>query len=530
MSIIVKQLSYAHPDRIVLFQNINFTVLKNQKASLIGNNGSGKSTLLRIISNEIYPSTGEIIRDEYPYYVPQHFGQYDILSVAEALRVDAKINALNAILGGDASVENFKYLDDDWSIEERISEAFSYWNIEHIQLSQTMDELSGGEKTKVFLSGIIVHNPSIVLMDEPSNHLDKGSRLRLYEFIDRQKMTLLVVSHDRVLLNLIYSTYELNKDSVTIYGGNYDFYKEQKGIKDKALEERLGEKEKALRAAKKTAREALERKQKMDIRNEKSAPKKGIARIMIHNLKNKAEKSSSKLNDVHTDKIASISNDLKQVRQELLQKKELKLNFEDAVLHTGKILVKAENINFSYQDKATLWKEPLIFEIRSGDRIVINGANGSGKTTLLKLIFGDLEPSLGNIDRVGFSYVYVDQDYSIIDNALTVLEQIQTFNKRNLPEHDLKMLLNRFLFPADTWDKNCGKLSGGEKMWLVFCCLMTENNMPDMFVLDEPTNNLDIVSLEVVTSAIKNYKGTLLLISHDSYFVNEMDIEKTIYL
>jgi len=530
MSIIIKNLSYVHPDREVLFQNISFTILKGQKASLIGDNGSGKSTLLRILANEIRAYGGELICDEPIYNVPQHFGQYDNQSIGEAIRVDKKLNALYLILGGEANENNLMDLADDWNIEERIKQAFLYWEISHLSPSKMMKNISGGEKTKVFLSGIMIHQPSVILMDEPSNHLDSKSRGKLYEYIMQSNCTTLVVSHDRALLNLLPYTYELTKNGINGCDGNYEFYKEQKDEKIRALKENLNEKEKALRKARRTAQEAMERKQKAEARSEKYSAKKGIPRIILNNLGSKAENSTAKLKDTHNEKIESISKTLNRLREDLPHEKELKLNFHDALLHLGKVLVIAEKINFGYAGNSLLWDTPLSFQLRSGDRVAISGTNGSGKTTLLKLIFGLLTPTEGSLNRSGFSYVYVDQDYTLINGELTVLEQISRFNIRNLPEHELKTLLNRFLFPYGTWNKLCEMLSGGEKMRLIFCCLMISNNTPDLFVLDEPTNNLDIQSLETISSMLKNYKGTVLVISHDAYFLNEIGIDFTITL
>lgn len=194
-------------------------------------------------------------------------------------------------------------------------------------------------------------------------------------------------------------------------------------------------------------------------------------------------------------------------------------------LHTGKILITAKDINFSYNNNDALWKESLSFQLKSGDRLCIKGVNGSGKTTLLKLITGEIVPTQGSLSRIDFKYVYLNQEYSIIKNDKSVLEQAETFNSRNLPEHEIKTILNRYLFPATVWDKSCRKLSGGEKMRLAFCCLMISDNTPDMFILDEPTNNLDIQSIEIITATIKNYTGTVVVVSHDKYFVNEIGIE-----
>ncbi|MFV0330571.1 MAG: ABC-F family ATP-binding cassette domain-containing protein [Dysgonomonas sp.] len=529
MSIIIKQITYIHPDRESLFQNISFSLAKGQKVALIGNNGTGKSTLLRIIAGNLQAASGEIIYQEHPYYIPQHFGQYDKMTVAEALHIDKKIVALNDILKGNASAENFSLLNDEWDIEDRATAALSKWNLDHITLFQRMDSLSGGEKTKVFLSGIYIHNPSVILFDEPSNHLDKESRKQLYELMQNSNATIIVVSHDRTLLNLLDLTYELSADKVEVYGGNYEFYKQQKEEKMYALQAQFEEKQKELRKARNIAREVAEKKQRRDVRGKKKAIKEGIPRIMMNTIRNKAETSTAKLNDMHTNKMDGIVADIKQIKQQLPDKKDLKMDFEDMSLHSGKILITAKGVNFGYSDKV-LWQEALEFQIRSGDRLVISGQNGAGKTTLLKLILGQLEPTKGTISRAHFRYLYIDQDYSLIDNGLTVFDQVQQFNSRKLTDDELRVILHRFLFTYEMWNKTCDKLSGGEKMRLIFCCMQIDDNAPDMFILDEPANNLDIQSLEIVTNSIRDYKGTLLIISHDAYFIKEVEVDKEIIL
>ena len=529
MSLNINQLSYEHPNREILFENISFSVSNGEKIALIGDNGTGKSTLLKIIAGKLKAKSGEIVLEEEPYYIPQHFGQYDELTVAEALHIDKKLYALNKITEGDASIENFDILNDDWNIEERALSALSSWNIPYVQLSQKMDTLSGGEKTKVFLSGINIHAPRFILMDEPTNHLDKNSRKQLYDFVKNTSSSLLVVSHDRTLLNLLPVTLELTPKGVERYGGNYELYKQQKEEKLIAIQQQLSEKEKELRKAKKIAREAIERQEKHSVRGEKSALKKGIPRIVLNGLQSKSENSMSKLKDTHSEKTDNILSDIKEIQQKLSDKKDMKINFQNSELHKGKILVDAKEINYKYGEEF-LWKEPLSFQIRSGDRYVFKGENGSGKTTLIKLIFGGLEPAEDTLTRAEFNYVYIDQEYSIIQDELTVFEQVEKFNGLNYPDHDLKMFLHRFQFTHNTWDKKCSQLSGGEKMKLVFCCLQVNNKMPDIFALDEPTNNLDIQSLEIVTSVIKAYEGTVIVISHDEYFINEIGINKEIEL
>ena len=565
MSISIQQISYIHPDKEVLFSDLNFAISKGQKLGLVGNNGCGKSTLLQIIAGQLSPSSGVIVRPDDLYYIPQHFGQYDSLTIAQALRIERKQQALHAILSGDASNENFVVLDDDWNIEERSVAALDSWGLGQFPLSYPMNLLSGGEKTRVFLAGMDIHHPPVILMDEPTNHLDSSGRQRLYDWVEKCRSTLLVVSHDRTLLNLLPEICELEKHQINYYGGNYEFYKEQKTLMQEALQQRIEEKEKALRIARKVARETAERRDKQNVRGEKNHIKKGVPRIVLNALQGKSEKSTSKLNSTHQEKAEKLTDERNQLRSSLSPTATLKTDFNSSSLHTGKILVTAKEINFGYhpnsinshiqmnneanladtgnhpspdsndiQDnsdfKQQLWQTPISFQLKSGDRLRIEGANGSGKTTLLKLITGQFQPQEGNLMRMEFTYVYLNQEYSIIDNRNSILEQAYAFNNRNLPEHEIKTILNRYLFPASEWDKSCRKLSGGEKMRLAFCCLMISNNTPDMFILDEPTNNLDIQSIEIITATIKNYTGTVIVISHDDYFIQEIGIEQRILL
>ena len=545
MPISIQQISYIHPDKEVLFSDLNFAISKGQKLGLVGNNGCGKSTLLQIIAGQRSPSSGVIVRPDDLYYIPQHFGQYDSLTIAQALQTDHKQEALHAILAGDASTENFTILNDDWNIEERSMAALDSWGLGQFTLSYPMNLLSGGEKTRVFLAGMDIHNPSVILMDEPTNHLDSSGRQRLYDWVQKWRSTLLIVSHDRTILNLLPEICELEKHQLTYYGGNYEFYKEQKNIMQQALLERIEEKDKALRLARKVARETAERRDKQNVRGEKANMKKGVPRIVLNSLQSKSEKSTAKLNNAHQEKAGKLTDERNQLKSSLPSTAALKTDFNSSSLHSGKILVTAEKINFSYHQmdnkeslntsgtdnpEQFLWKTPLSFQIKSGERLCVKGLNGSGKTTLLKLITGQLQTQTGTLARADFTYVYLNQEYSIIDDRNSVLEQAYAFNSRNLPEHEIKIILNRFLFPASEWDKSCRKLSGGEKMRLAFCCLMISNNTPDMFILDEPTNNLDIQSIEIITATIKNYTGTVIAISHDDYFIKEIGIDQPILL
>lgn len=528
--LIIQNLSYTHPNKDLLFSNINLTVNSGEKIALIGNNGAGKSTLLKIMAGLLKPLNGSINIATKPYYIPQIFGQYNNLTTADALDVDKKLIALRKILEGNISEENYEILNDDWTIEDRCNEVLKDWKLNDLDLSQKMETLSGGQKTKVFLAGISIHKPELVLLDEPSNHLDFESRELLYEFIRSTKSTLIVVSHDRKLLNILNKVSELSKNGITVYGGNFDFYTEQKQIERNALAQDIHSKEKALKKAREKERETIERQQKLDSRGKSKQEKSGVAKIMMNTLRNNAENSTAKLKSVHTEKIGNIRDELQDLRSSVVATEQMKFGFKSSTLPKGKVHFTAENINFKYENSDFIWQNNLNIQILSGSRIAVKGINGSGKTTFIKIILGSLLPQQGTVFRKESKSVYIDQDYSLVNNNLKVYEQAQQFNTFNLEEHEVKIRLNRFLFPQNTWDKSCSALSGGERMRLMLCCLSIGSQSPDIIILDEPTNNLDIQNIEILTNAINDYQGTLLIISHDETFLDQIKIDQIVNL
>lgn len=250
---------------------------------------------------------------------------------------------------------------------------------------------------------------------------------------------------------------------------------------------------------------------------------------MMNTLRNKAENSTAKLKGVHAGKIEGITDDLRALRACIPDIDKMKFGFDNSALHKNKILIDARNINLAY-DSQFIWKHNLTFHILSGERIALKGPNGSGKTSLIKLILGEFNPSTGELFRADFRSVYIDQDYSIVNTPLTIYEQAQQSNTSGLEEHEIKIRLSRFLFPKEYWEISCRELSGGEKMRLMLCCLTIAGKSPDLIVLDEPTNNLDIQNVEVLTASLQEYEGTMIVVSHDEAFLSDIGVEKTIEL
>ncbi len=500
-----------------------------EKCAIVGNNGVGKSTLLKIIRGQIPPASGKVSYNHIPYMVPQHFGQFNDMTVAETLGIADKINALSAIFDGRGTEKDFALIDEDWTLQERMSEAFTRWHIDYITSDMPMGALSGGEKTKVFLAGLDIYNPEIVLMDEPTNHLDTKGRELLYDFIRRTNRTVIIVSHDRTLLNMLPAIYEMSAAGVQFYPMSYREYKDVASAKKAADMAHLKDQRKELAKAEKSAQKTMERQQKHASRGEKQSAKKCVARIAMGNLRDKSESSTARLNKVQQERLQTINRKMREIQASISENTTLKINIGSSVSPGNKRLVEVRNVIFTYPDRSALWQQfPLNLSIYSGERIWLKGDNGCGKSTLLKIIAGILHPMGGEVLRSApLNILYLDQEYSCLDDGLTVYGQLEACNVRK-PEHELKMLLNRFLFAAYTWDKMCGSLSGGERMRLALCRLSVCENAPDMIIADEPTNNIDVSSMDILSDTLKSFKGTLLVVSHDEQFVEDVGIERVV--
>ncbi|WP_290796615.1 ABC-F family ATP-binding cassette domain-containing protein [Flavihumibacter sp. UBA7668] len=518
----LQNLSYSHSNKTVLFQNLQLHLHAKEKMAIIGNNGVGKSTLLKIIAGEFFVSAGQLKTSADPYYIPQIFGQFNDWTIAKAMRVETKWKALKSILNGNVSELQLELLQDDWTIEDRCREALAYWQLFKVDLDQTIGSLSGGQKTKVFLAGIQVHQPDLILLDEPSNYLDLEARNCLYQFLQSCSCAMIVVSHDRNLLNLLDAVGELNATGIKYYGGNYEFYLDQKKKEHQALQEDIAATAKSLRIAKEIDRETKERQNKLNARGKNKQEKSGVAKIMMNTLRNNAEKTSAKLKNIHAEKVQGLKQELQSLRSAIPNPNQMKMEWDASALHVGKRLFAAEGMNIQFAEQQALWKKPISWLLNSGERWVIKGKNGVGKTTLLQILLGSIEPTIGSIFRSECRTVYIDQEYSLVNRKLTVYELAREFNRTGFEEHEINIRLHRFLFDKGDWNTSCQELSGGERMRLLLCCLNISQQSPDLILLDEPTNNLDLENLEILTKAINQYKGTLIVVSHDENFLKDI--------
>ena len=482
MPISIQQISYIHPDKEVLFSDLNFAISKGQKLGLVGNNGCGKSTLLQIIAGQLSPSSGVIVRPDDLYYIPQHFGQYDSLTIAQALRIERKQQALHAILSGDASNENFVVLDDDWNIEERSIAALDLWGLGQFTLSYPMNLLSGGEKTRVFLAGTDIHHPSVVLMDEPTNHLDSSGRQRLYDWVEKYRSTLLVVSHDRHFLDSVCThTVDIDFGKVNMFAGNYSFWYESSQL--------------ALRQQQNQKAKAEEKKKELE---------EFIRRFSANVAKSKQTTSRKKmLEKLNVDEIKPSSRKY------------------PGIIFTpdrepGNQILEVSGLRAETEDGMVLFND-VNFNVEKGDKIVFLSRDPRAMTAFFEIINGNRTPQAGKFAwGVTITTAYLPLDNTdFFESDLNLVDWLSQFGEGN--EVYMKGFLGRMLFSGEEVLKKVNVLSGGEKMRCMIARMQLRN--ANCLILDTPTNHLDLESIQAFNNNLKTYKGNVLFSSHDHEFI-----------
>ncbi|MCL2187135.1 MAG: ATP-binding cassette domain-containing protein [Defluviitaleaceae bacterium] len=479
-----------------VLQGISLEIYNGEKIGLLGRNGAGKTTLFRVLAEDEDYESGTLSKAsgkkvEILAQIPS-FGEGDTVedilrtSFAEATAVYHEMKKIE----GDPDpkvldrygklMEDYEHLGG-YDIDYKIDKICNGMSISDGMKNSLFATLSGGEKTRVNLARILLRECDILLLDEPTNHLDLPSLAWLEQFLRDFKGTIVCISHDRTFLdNVVKRIIEIDHGKAHFYGGSYTFYAQ----------------ERQLRHAK--AAEQYERQQKEIKRIEERA--KWF--VQNNRFTTKHHAILSRLN--HMEKVDR-PNTVRKVTED----------FKSGG-YAAKVVVELDNVHKAFGDKILL--DGVNMHIAREDRIALIGANGCGKSTLIKLITGEEPCDAGSVKvSSNIKFAYLPQIVSFNDESLTMLETVR--NETGLPEDKARAMLSAFNFRMADVTKKVSALSGGEKSRLKLCLLMQDK--VNFLILDEPTNHLDIESREWIEEAIEDFDGTLLMISHDRYFMNK---------
>ena len=515
-------LSFAWPDGTGVFDGFQLAVGPG-RTGLIGLNGSGKSTLLRIMAGELTPTEGKIKAIGDVGYLPQTVALDTGLRVDQALGIAATRAALHAIEAGDASERHFSAVGDDWDVEERAVATLDQLGLGHIGLDRTIGEVSGGECVLLRLAALLLARPDVLLLDEPTNNLDLHARRRLYAAVGSWSGVMVVVSHDRELLERVDQIADLRDGEVKWYGGNFTAYEEALAQEQEAAERMVRVAEADVQRQKRELTDAQVKLARRKRYGQKMWDSKREPKIVMGARKRAAQESAGKHRIMHTEKLAEAKERLDDAVDAVRDDDEIRIELPYTKVHPGRSVLTLRELRLRYGAEAR-----GEFAIHGPERIALVGRNGAGKTTLLRTVAGELEPVSGE----ALAHVplrFLPQRLDVLDDSLSVVENVARFAPA-ATNNMVRARLARFLFRGARADQPAGTLSGGQRFRASLAALLLSEPAPQLLMLDEPTNNLDMASVRRLTDALESYEGALIVASHDVPFLESIGITRWLLL
>ncbi|KDE99015.1 ABC transporter [Mycolicibacterium aromaticivorans JS19b1 = JCM 16368] len=501
-------LDFAWPDGTVAVDGLSAT-LPAGRTGLVGANGSGKSTLLRLLAGDLTPTSGRILTRGDVAYLPQTLTLEVDVSIADVLGVGAALAALRAIESGSATEHDFEVIGEDWDVADRAAEALRIIGMVPADLDRTVGQVSGGEAMLLAVTALRLRAAAITLLDEPTNNLDREARARLFDLIADWPGTLVIVSHDVALLNRMDHTAELHDHRLTSFGGPYREFRAHLDSEQAAAAQAVSSAEQTVRMQKRQRAAAETKLARRNRKARKDYANKRAPKIVMNNWASSAEVAAGKLRTGLEASAAEAADALQAAEARLRSDEHIRVDVPDPDVPASRRIAELPGVG-----------GPLV--VMGPERIAVVGRNGIGKTRLLE---GLIAGTAGRLltDRIG----YLPQRIDGLDEQASVLDNVRA----GAPDADTALVrtrLARFLLRGDSVYRAVAALSGGERFRVALARLLLADPPPQLIVLDEPTNNLDLASVDQLVDALRAYRGAVIVVSHDDEFLSRLDLDRTL--
>lgn len=523
VSISLSRLAWATPDGRPLFADLDLS-FGAERTGLVGRNGVGKSTLLKLISGALVPAAGRVTVS----------GRLAVLSQAVQLRAHERVAdlfgvgpAFDLIQRAERGIATANEVAQaDWTLEARIAEAMGRLALD-ANADTLLAALSGGQRTRAALAALVFASPDIILLDEPTNNLDRDGRASVIALLATWHTGAIVVSHDRELLDTMDAIVELTSLGATRYGGNWTDYREQRAVALAAAHHDLAHARRRIADVDVKTQETAERKARKDSTGRKNGAKGGTPRILLGMRKNRSENTSGDQARLAERRRAQATADAANARARIEVLQPLGIALPRVELPARKVVLEIERATAGYESDRPILRD-VSLSIVGPERVAITGPNGSGKTTLLSMASGVLAPVSGSVQRF-VPFAMLDQRVGLLDAQATIRDNFRRLHP-DTDENACRAALAQFLFRADAALQVVSTLSGGELLRAGLACVLGGTTPPALLMLDEPTNHLDIDSIESLEAALRAYAGALLVVSHDDTFLRTIGITRRITL
>ncbi|WP_405371988.1 MULTISPECIES: ABC-F family ATP-binding cassette domain-containing protein [unclassified Microbacterium] len=520
-SITLDHVSLRRPDGTVALHELTGAIGQG-RTGLVGRNGAGKSTLLALIAGSLTPTSGSIGRSGRVDLLPQQLTLDTGRRIADVLGIAPALDAVRAIERGDVDDRHFDAVGDDWDVEARAIAALADAGLPPGALDRRVGELSGGEAVLAAIVGIRLRGAEIALLDEPTNNLDRRARGRVHELVRAWRGTLIVVSHDTVLLDEMDDTAELYGNELSVFGGTYSAWRTWLDTEQAAAQQAEATARQAVRREKRDRQQVESAIASRTAMGKRAAAKGNEPPIVLGAKKRAAQATAGRLRVEANEKVDAARSALDLAGRRLRDDDTVRIDLPDPEVAPGRRI-------------ATIGDAEHSWVVQGPERVALVGPNGAGKTTLLERLVarGDDHPDAGraavhavaHTDRIG----YLSQRIDGLDDDASVLVNVRDAAP-DTGDVELRNRLARFLVRGDTVLRPVSALSGGERFRVALARVLLADPPPHLLVLDEPTNNLDLDTVDQLVDAIAAYRGAVLVVSHDDAFLGRIAPDLTLEL